>query len=136
MRLPPREYRRVLLIDHDLYKQHLRAAALRNCEIKVDAVNSLAEAQSYWTSYPYDLVLFASKEDSFEAALLSEALKQCRPVPRIALLVGAPHFVREIGEKRKKTVQIRSTMLPPVMPEPLSQPSQWNVMMSRLMTVA
>ena len=134
MRLPPREYKRVLLIDHDPCKQHLRAAALRNCEIKVDAANSLTEAQSYWTNYLYDLVLFAGNENSMEAVLLCEAVKQCRPVPRIALLVGAPQFVREIGDERKKKLQIRPPILQSVMSEPMTQPSQWNAMMSRLMT--
>ena len=135
MRLPPKEYKRVLLIDQNPYKQHLRSAALRNCEIKVDTANGLPEAESYWTKFPYDLVLLSAEENSVEAVLLCQGLKQCKYVPRVALLVGAPQFVREIGAKRKISSLTRARTVTPIT-EPMEQPSQWDVMMTRLMAAS
>jgi len=95
------DQRRVLLIDSDSRKQQLRAVALRNCEVEVHTASNISDAGSLWTRYSYDLVLFAAEEDSDEVILLCSELKRSKPRQRIALLVGAPQYVREVGRKGK-----------------------------------
>jgi response regulator RpfG family c-di-GMP phosphodiesterase len=134
MRLSSNDRRRVLLIDHDSMKQRMRAAALRNFEIEVQTACDVAEARRLWMGASYDLILLAAEENSEIALVVRDELKMRRPRQRIALLVGAPHYIRELGRKRVD---------PPVLePRPVlnlalstvpSQPSQWQVMMSRLL---
>lgn len=91
------DQRRVLLIDHDSRRQQLRAAALRNCEVEVHPASNVDDASRLCARRSYDLVLLAAEEDSQEAALLSNELKKNRPRQRVALLVGAPQYIREMG---------------------------------------
>lgn len=92
---------RVLLIDRDSRKQQLRAVALRNCEVEVHTASNISDAGSLWTRHSYDLVLFAAEEHSDEVILLCSELKRSKPRQRVALLVGAPQYVREVGSKGK-----------------------------------
>ena len=121
------DQRRVLLIDRDSMKQKLRAAALRNCEVEVHTAS--AAAGRLWRAHAYDLVLIAAEENSEEAAALCSELKKSKPKQRIALLVGAPQYIREIGRQRTENqpsprLAIGTTQ---------TQATQWHVMMERLL---
>ena len=123
------DQRRVLLIDRDSIKKNLRAAALRNCEVEVHTASDAADAGRLWRAHAYDLVLIAAHENSDEATSLCSELKKSRPKQRIALLVGAPQYIREIGRKRTET-----------QPSPRlafgrtqTQATHWHVMMERLL---
>ncbi len=131
MRLPQREFKRVLLVDPNQFKQHMRSAALRNCEIKVDAVGSLNEAEDYLTKYEYDLVLLSAEGDAAAGMTLGSEIAARYPRQRVAVLVGAPHYVREVGNKRRPS---EVTVIPSPMAEPVSQPTQWHVMMEQLLS--
>jgi len=126
------DQRKVLLIDHDSIKQQLRAIALRNCEIEVHTASNVSDAGRLWTAHSYDLVLLAAQENSEEAAVLCSELKKSRPRQRIALLVGAPHYVREVGRKRRDAPPTDASLAPGLVigtaPTP---PSQWHVMLER-----
>ena len=73
------DQRRVLLIDHDSRRQHLRVVALRNGEVEVHLASSINEAARLWPRHSYDLVLLAAEENSEEATLLSNELKKASP---------------------------------------------------------
>lgn len=129
MNFSKNDQRRVLLIDRDSLKQKLRAAALRNCEVEVHTASDAADAGRLWKAHAYDLVLLAAQENSEEAAALCSELRKSKPKQRIALLVGAPKYIGEIGRKRTETqpsprLVIGSTQTPA---------TQWHVMMERLL---
>jgi response regulator RpfG family c-di-GMP phosphodiesterase len=128
------DQRRVLLIDRDSLKQKLRAAALRNREVEVHTASDAADAGRLWREHAYDLVLIAAEENSEEAAALCSELKKSKPKQRIALLVGAPQYVRKIGRKRDETqpADARSAP-PPAIGTTQTQVTQWHVMMERLL---
>jgi response regulator RpfG family c-di-GMP phosphodiesterase len=127
------DQRKVLLIDRDCVKQHLRAVALRNCEIEVHTASSISDAGRLWTAHSYDLVLLAALENSEEAAALCSELKKSRPRQRIALLVGAPQYVREINPKRRDAQPADPPLAPSlVMGTTATPPSQWRLMLERL----
>jgi response regulator RpfG family c-di-GMP phosphodiesterase len=96
------ERRRILLIDENSRKLNLRASVLRNHEIEVHLANRLEDAKSLWKHTPYDLVLLAAAENSEEATSASLQIRKIRPRQRIALLVGPPAYVREIGQPSTK----------------------------------
>jgi response regulator RpfG family c-di-GMP phosphodiesterase len=124
--------RRVLLIDHNNLKQQIRAAVLRNCEVEVHTANSITDAGQLWTKCSYDLVLFAAEEHSDEAMLLCGEIRKAKPRQRIALLVGAPQYVREIGRRRKESGTLLSVPRPDIgIPQP--QPTQWQGTIDRLL---
>jgi response regulator RpfG family c-di-GMP phosphodiesterase len=127
------DHRKVLLIDRDSIKQKLRATALRNREVDVHTASDAADAGRLWKTHCYDLVLLAAEENSEEAAELCSDFKKSKPEQRIALLVGAPQYVREIGRKPND--------VPPADAHPAlnlviggtqTQPTQWHVMVQRL----
>lgn len=123
------DQRKVLLIDCDSMKQKLRAAALRNCDVEVHSTSDAADAGRLLRAHAYDLVLIAAEENSEEAAALCSELKKSKPKQRIALLVGAPQYLREIGRKRTETqpsprLAFRTTQ---------TQATHWHVMMERLL---
>src|SRR5271169_3543842 len=91
------DHQRILLIDRDIRKQNLRASILRNYEIEVHAADNIGDATSLWKSYSYDLILLAAQENSEEMMLYSAAIRQAKPRQRIALLVGPPGYIRELG---------------------------------------
>jgi CheY-like chemotaxis protein len=101
MNSPKSDQRKVLLIDHNSRRQQLRAVALRNCEIEVQTAFNVTDAVRLAQAHFFDLVLLAAEEDSFEALLLCAELKKGKS-RRIALLVGAPHYLRELAGERKK----------------------------------
>ena len=119
---------RVLLIDRDSFKQKLRAAALRNCEVEVHTASDAADAGRLWRAHAYDLVLIAAEENSEEAAGLCSELKKSKPKQRIALLVGAPQYIREMGRSRTETQPSPSLVI-----GGQTQATQWQVMMERLL---
>jgi CheY-like chemotaxis protein len=123
------DQRRVLLIDRDSFKQKLRAAALRNCEVEVHTASDAADAGRLWRAHAYDLVLIAAEENSEEAAALCSELKKSKPKQRIALLVGAPQYIREMGRNRTETQPSPSL----VIGTGHTQATQWQVMMERLL---
>lgn len=132
MYFPMNERPRILLIDHNSLKQQIRAAIFRNCEVEVHTASNLTDAGQLWTRCNYDLVLFAAEEHSEEATALCEELRKSRPKQRIALLVGAPQYVREVGRKRKETpvVEPRPTLL---ISAPQTPGSQWQGTADRLL---
>lgn len=127
---------RILLVDRNPRKQNLRASILRNYEIEVHAAGSIGEATSLWKSYSYDLVLLAAQESSEDAMLFSEAIRRIKPRQRIALLVGPPGYLRELGGARKKAASVRVSS--PVHEEarPMADlaPPQWQETIRKLVT--
>jgi CheY-like chemotaxis protein len=123
---------RVLLIDCNSLKRQVRASVLRSYEVEVHTADSVADAGYLWTRCSYDLVLFAAQEHSEEAALLCGELRKSKPRQRIALLVGAPQYVREVGKKRKEQPQAVAGSLPPEIKTP-PQPTQWQGTVDRLL---
>lgn len=96
------ERRRVLLIDENSHRLNLRATILRNHEIEVHLAARVDEARSLWKNIPYDLVLLAAPEDSEQAVLVSQQIRKSKPRQRIALLIGPPAYIREIGRPGAK----------------------------------
>ena len=134
MTLSKSDQRRVLLVDHDLRRQQLRAGALRNCEVEVDSASSLDDASRLWTKRSYDLVLLAAAENSEEAALVLIELRKSRPRQRIACLVGAPAYIRELGCERSPRQPLQTWHAPTVLiGTPQSPTSQWRVMVERVL---
>jgi hypothetical protein len=125
--------RRVLLIDHDTPKQQIRAAALRNFEIEVQTASDVAEARRLWMEGSYDLILLG-QENSEIATVVCDELRIRRPRQRIALLVGAPNYIRELGRKRVDPVPSQpSPAISLVLSTLPAQPNQWQVMLNRLL---
>ena len=128
------DQRRVLLIDHDSRRQQLRTAALRNCEVEVHPASNVDDASRLCARRSYDLVLLAAEEDSEEAALLSNELKKNRPRQRVALLVGAPQYIREMGRGHVMSQVTDKNLAPPLASSGTGSPrSQWQVMLERLL---
>lgn len=126
---------RVLLIDKNPFKQNLRATILRNYEIEVHTACSLTDAQNLWTHNLYDLVLLAAAEDSPEAVTLPAEIRKHKPRQRIALLVGAPPYIREVGGIPKRVTRATSpppAIFAPRLAGPRRQP-QWQEMIHRLL---
>lgn len=132
MNFSKNDQRKVLLIDGNLEKQQLRAVAMRNCEIEVHTAGNIADAVRRSEAFSYDLVLLAAQENSEQAAALCSQLRKSRPKQRIVLLVGAPHYVREVG---REEVEMQPVAAPPTarMRMPATPLSQWHVMLQRLL---
>ena len=128
---------RILLIDQDPFKQNLRATVLRNYQVEVHLAGSRGEAESLWTNNLYDLVLLAAAEGSMEALTLTEHIRRCKPRQRIALLVGAPTYLREIGgiPKRmpRKPAMPPSSFTPEFLADTELRP-QWQEMIERMVS--
>lgn len=128
------DQRKVLLIDRDSLKQDLRALALRNCEVEVHTAGNINDASRLWTKYSYDLVLLAAEENSEEAALFCDELRKSKRRQRIALLVGAPQYVREVSSKRMASPLPDTRSTPRlVFNATQAQPTHWRVMIERLL---
>lgn len=127
---------RVLLIDNNPFKQNLRATILRNYEIEVHTASSLTGAQDLWTHNLYDLVLLAAAEDSPEAVALPAEIRRHKPRQRIALLVGAPTYIREVGGIPKRATRV-SAPPPSIFAAGLvglRQQPPWQAMIHRLLS--
>lgn len=128
---------KVLLIDQDPFKQNLRGTILRYYEIEVDTAASPGDAEALWTNNRYDLILLAAQENPLEAMTLADQIRRSKPRQRIALLVGAPTYIREVGGIPKRTP--RTAPMPPssfaasVIEEASSRP-QWQEMIQRMMS--
>jgi AmiR/NasT family two-component response regulator len=90
------ERRRILLIDENSRRLTLLATILRNHEVEVHPASRLEEAKPLWKNIPYDLVLLAA-ENSEAATQTTLLIRKSKPRQRIALLVGPPTYIREIG---------------------------------------
>jgi len=126
--------RRVLLIDHDFRRQQLRAAALRNREVEVHPASNIDDAARLWAKRSYDLVLLAAERDSEEAVLLCQELKRSKPRQRMALLIGAPEYIREMGREPRLCPPVDRHLIPTLAVCSAASPrSQWHVMLERLL---
>jgi CheY-like chemotaxis protein len=125
-----REHRRVLLIDENSRRLSLLATILRNHEVEVHPASCLHDAKSLWRNIAYDLVLLAAPENSEPAAEASTLIRKNNPRQRIALLVGPPAYIREIGRPVTKTVRI------PTSPAPDEKPSrpQWPEIVQKVVS--
>ncbi|MGB7586451.1 MAG: hypothetical protein WBM11_16540 [Terriglobales bacterium] len=123
------ERRRILLIDENSRKLNLLATILRNHEVEVHLASRLSDAKSLWKNIPYDLVLLAASEDSEQATLASLQIRKSKPRQRIALLVGPPLYIREIGRSSDKTQPVP----PPVAEETPTRP-QWPEIVHRVVS--
>jgi DNA-binding NtrC family response regulator len=133
MNLLKSDQRKVLLIDPDSRRQQLRAAALRNCEVEVHTAFNIDDAARLARAHFFDLVLLAAEEDSFEARLLCADLKKGKS-QRIALLVGAPHYVQELVRNHKDAVSTgKHVPVSITIGTTAPQPTQWDVMTERLL---
>jgi hypothetical protein len=123
------ERRRILLIDENSRKLNLRATILRNHEVEVHLANRLEDAKSLWKNTAYDLVLLGAAENSEQAALASLQIRKLRPRQRIALLVGPPAYVREIGRPSTK-----SNPVPAPTPEISRLRPQWPEIVNKILS--
>lgn len=126
--------RRVLLIDCNSLKRQVRAAVLRSCEVEVHMADTVADAGNLWAKCSYDLVLLAAAEHSEEAELLCGELRKRKPRQRIALLVGAPQYVREVGRKHSNVLSIQVPSIPKLeLGSTPAQRTQWQGTVERLL---
>jgi len=134
MNFTNKDRRKVLLIDGDSFKQQIRAVALRRSEVEVHTASNIVDAGRLCRQNSYDLVLLAAEQRSTEAAALCQEVEKIRPQQRIALLVGAPDYVREVSRKRPRTRPSRPRLAArPVIDPSAAQPTQWLVMLDRFL---
>lgn len=133
MNFSPNGYPKVLLIDRNSLKRQVRASVLRSYEVEVHTADSVADAGTLWNRCSYDLVLFAAQEHSEEVALLCGQLRKSKPKQRIALLVGAPHYVREIGKQHKEQSSAAAGATPLKIEGVPVQPTQWQGTVDQLL---
>jgi hypothetical protein len=124
------ERRRILLIDENSRKLNLLTTILRNHEVEVHPASHLDDARSLWKNIPYDLVLVAAPENSEQAVLVSLQIRKSKPRQRIALLVGPPEYIREIGRPVTKT---RSLLSPPT-PDASPSGPQWPAIIQKVVS--
>jgi hypothetical protein len=123
------EHRRVLLIDENSRRLNLLATVLRNREVEVHPASRLDEAKALWKNIPYDLVLLAAPENSEQATLASLQIRSSKPRQRIALLVGPPDYIREMGRRAGKPRPV-----PPSNPVESSSRPQWPEIVQRMVS--
>ena len=124
---------KVLLIDGNSLKRQVRASVLRSFEVEVHTADCVADAGHLWSRCSYDLVLFAAQEHSEEAALLCGELRKSKPKQRIALLVGAPQYVREIGKQPRQQPPAVAGGTTLKLEKTFAQPTQWQGTLDRLL---
>ncbi len=123
------ERRRILLIDENSRKLNLLTTILRNHEVEVHPAARLEEAKSLWKNIPYDLVLLAAPENSEQATVVSLQIRKSKPRQRIALLVGPPAYIRELGRPCEKA---HAVPLPPADETPSR--SQWPEIIQKVVS--
>jgi hypothetical protein len=124
----------ILLIDRNSLKQQLRATVFRNCEIDVHTTDSVSDALRLCRLQPYDMVLLAADQHSGEASRICGELLKASPRQRIALLVGPPKYLLEIGFRKGQVPSDHvSSGRRLHLVEPQPQPTQWRVLMDRLL---
>jgi hypothetical protein len=123
------EHRRVLLIDENSRRLDLLATILRNHEVEVHPAKRLEEAKSLWKNIPYDLVLLAAPENSEQATRASLQIRNSKPRQRIALLVGPPLYIREIGRPAGKPRPV-----PPSTPREGPSRPQWPEIVQKVVS--
>jgi CheY-like chemotaxis protein len=140
------DHRKILLIDANRTKQNLRAAILRNHEIEVHTASSVTDAAALWKRYLFDLVLLATEENSEEAGAVTAEIRRVNPRQRIALLVGPPLFIRELGGARRAPRRRKATSVRVISPSrslgnarmpvaaPQSSSPHWQEMIRKLVS--
>jgi hypothetical protein len=129
------DHRRILLIGENARQLNLRAAVFRNHEIEVHTASTLSHA-SLWKTIPYDLVLLATPEDCAEGAQITAQIRESKPRQRIALLVGPPAYIKEVGRPARKPQRVtRDSHQPTVAPdgERVASP-QWQLMVQKVVS--
>lgn len=125
--------RKFLLVDSDPLKRALRAMVLRNCEIEVHTAASVADAFRLCQTRAYDLVLL-TKEHAEEVLLICQELRKITPRQRLAIFVGPPLYVRELGRAQKRPRQpALSFPRNRETPEPASPLTHWGRMLEELL---
>ena len=127
---PKRDSRRVLVIDRNSVKLNLRATILRNYEVEVHTASSLEEAPILWTTNFYDLIMLEARENPAAADAVSDHIGQSNPQQRIALLVGAPGYIRELARPPKSIEKTADRAI-----KPMPFPSQWEETVQRLLAL-
>ena len=84
----PVKKKRILLIDTSPSKCELRAEAMRKLSIDVDCAADIFEAQSWWRTDLYDLVLFSAEDDTPRLESFCEMLRGAKP-PQFLLFCSA-----------------------------------------------
>jgi len=130
------DHQRILLIDPNQRKQALRSSILRNYEIKVDAASDMGEAMSLWRTHAYDLVLFDGQQGFEEVTMLSTEMRRIKPKQRIALLVGPPAYIRELGKSKPQpaSLDFSDAATAPTTPPADGSTAQWQATVHRLVT--
>lgn len=123
-----RDTRRVLLIDQNPLKQNLRATILRNYEVEVHTATNTFDAEGLWIANAYDLILLAAGEPSHHD--VAEKIRRVRPRQRIALLVGAPIYLQEIGGIPRRLPRV--TPMPSTEVESAVMSPQWQEVVQRM----
>jgi hypothetical protein len=122
------------LAKSDIAKRLPAPFALRHREVEVHLASNIDDASRLWTRCSYDLVLLAAEEGSEEATLLSNELKKRKRRQRMALLVGAPEYIREIGLDAATRGPTDKQLAPVVVITNDGPPrNQWHVMLERLL---
>jgi response regulator RpfG family c-di-GMP phosphodiesterase len=127
-----RDSRRVLVIDRNSVKLNLRATILRNYEVEVHTASSLEAAGDLWSTNFYDLIMVEARENPQAAETVSDQIRRLNPRQRVALLVGAPSYVREVALVPAKVVEKAQDR--PTGPSP-TFPSQWEQTVQLLLTM-
>jgi CheY-like chemotaxis protein len=122
--------KRILLIDQNPFKQNLRATILRNYEIEVHTATSAFDAEGLWLANKYDLILLAATESSSQA--VTDQIRRVRPRQRIALLVGAPAYIQEVGGITRRMPRV--TAMPSREVAEVVMSPQWQEMVQRMIT--
>jgi response regulator RpfG family c-di-GMP phosphodiesterase len=123
------ERRRILLIDENSRKLNLLTTILRNHEVEVHPAACLEDAKSLWKNIPYDLVLLAAPENSEQATLVSLQIRKTKPRQRIALLVGPPAYIREIGRPAVKSQPVPLSVI-----DERSSSPQWREIVQKVVS--
>jgi CheY-like chemotaxis protein len=127
------ERRRILLIDDNARRLTLLVTILRSHEVEVHPASRLEEAKSLWKNIPYDLVLLAAAANSEQAALATSQIRKSKPRQRIALLIGPPAYIREIGRAVAKAHPAPLLTPPAALGETSSRP-QWPEIVQKVVS--
>jgi hypothetical protein len=119
-------------MGRDPLKQQLRATVFRNCEIDVRTVEGLEEAQRLCRVQQFDMVLLAGDHHSEEASLICDELRKVAPRQRVAVLVGPPKYLSEIGVQRRRPTCPRINSQRKLQLVEAPQATQWQALFDRL----
>lgn len=133
MRLPRCAEPSVLVIDRNPLKQQLRATVFRNCEIDVHTVSNLSDALRLCRIQRFDMIFLAPDHASAEASLVCDELRKVSPRQRVAMFIGPPRYVRELGVRERQPIGGQTSLRRPPLVELPAQRSLWSILMERLL---